>query len=61
MAFDFNVCANTPAPEFVIPEDMSARDRILAMMGYVEIPISITDEGGNTVEVRVAGRVVEGS
>ena len=56
---DINVCAKSPAPEFEIPEDMSARDRILAMLGYQEIPLSITDEDGNKVMAYVAGRVVE--
>lgn len=57
MAWDEKVCANTPAPEFEIPEDKIFRENMLEKMGYHEIPISITGENGNTVTAYVAGRI----
>lgn len=60
MAWDENVCANTPAPKFDIPEDTSAKDELLALLGYEEIPISETDVNGRTVTAYVLGRVEEG-
>lgn len=60
MAWDENVCANTPAPEFDIPEDESMKDKILEVLGYEEIPISETDVNGRTVTAYVLGRVEEG-
>lgn len=57
MAWDENVCANTPAPEFTIPEDESFKDQILKALGYKEIEISETDKNGTTVRAWVLGRV----
>lgn len=59
MAWDENVCANTPAPEFDIPEDESIKEQILKALGYEEIEISETDANGTTVRAYVLGRVVE--
>lgn len=60
MAWDENVCANSPAPEFQIPKDKSAKDELLEILGYEEIPISETDVNGRTVTAYVLGRVEEG-
>ena len=45
MAWDENVCANSPAPEFDIPEDTTAKDAILNILGYEEVNITLTEEG----------------
>ena len=53
MAWDENVCANTPAPEFTIPEDESLKDQILDILGYEEQTITTQDEDGNEITVTV--------
>lgn len=45
MAWDENVCANSPAPEFDIPEDTTAKDAILNILGYEEATITVTQDG----------------
>lgn len=57
MAWDDLVCATTPAPEFDIPNDKSAREKLLDILGVSEIPVSMTDENGETVTVLVLGRM----
>lgn len=41
MAWDENVCANSPAPEFDIPEDKSAKEILLEILGYEEATVTI--------------------
>lgn len=60
MAWDENVCAESPAPEFDIPEDKSAKEILLEILGYEEITISKTDANGDIVTAYVLGRVEEG-
>lgn len=60
MAWDENVCANSPAPDIIIPEDKTAKEKLLEILGYEEIEISETDVNGETVRAYVPGRVEEG-
>jgi len=45
MAWDENVCANSPAPEFDIPEDKSAKEILLEILGYEEAEVTVTIDG----------------
>lgn len=45
MAWDENVCANSPAPEFDIPEDKSAKEILLEILGYEETEITVISGG----------------
>lgn len=45
MAWDENVCANSPAPEFDIPEDKSAKEILLEILGYEEVEVTVTIDG----------------
>lgn len=44
MAWDENVCANSPAPEFDIPKDKSAKEVLLEILGYEEATVTIDGE-----------------
>lgn len=57
MAWDENVCANSPAPTFTVPEDKTAKEKLLELLGYEEIEISETNVDGQTVRAFVLGRV----
>lgn len=59
MAWDENVCANSPAPEFDIPADKTLKELFLEAMGWEEIPISAIDSEGQDATVLVVGRTVE--
>lgn len=56
MAWDENVCANTPAPEFDIPEDESIKEQILSILGYKETTIVTQDEEGNEITITVLAK-----
>lgn len=45
MAWDENVCANSPAPEFDIPEDKSAKEILLEILGYEEATVTVKIDG----------------
>lgn len=45
MDWDENVCANSPAPEFTIPKDKTAKEILLEILGYEETEITVTIDG----------------
>ena len=45
MAWDENVCANSPAPEFDIPKDKSAKEILLEILGYEEAKVTVKIDG----------------
>lgn len=45
MAWDENVCANSPAPEFQIPKDKSAKEILLEILGYEEATLTVEQDG----------------
>lgn len=54
--WDEQVCAESPAPEFEIPEDQTFLEQFLEMIGYQEIEIQTEDADGNPITIVVLGR-----